>query len=276
MKRNVVLCVMILLLPILMSCGRPQGEMSFIGADRAKQLALDACGMDAADAESVTTDMVTHDGQDCYLVDITAAGQSYQLAIDAFTGAIVRINIPGGTESADESSADDAAEGSTEDAAESSVKPGAANEMITVEDAKNKALSHAGLTDGQVTFVESKLDYEDGRQVYEIEFYADDFREYDYEIDACTGEVIGFDYDAEYYAPSQSGNTVITVDEAKKLALEKVPGAAESDIREFETDYEDGHIEYEGKIIYNGMEYEFEIDENGRLLSWEEEATREK
>ena len=61
-----------------------------------------------------------------------------------------------------------------------------------------------------------------------------------------------------------------------ELVLAQVPGASRSDIREFETDSEDGRTEYEGKIRYDGMEYEFEIDAySGAFRSWEAEQLDE-
>lgn len=70
---------------------------------------------------------------------------------------------------------------------------------------------------------------------------------------------------------SPSGST-ISAAKAKQLALAQVPGASESNLREFEADYDDGRMEYEGKIYYNGMEYEFEIDAySGAFRSWEVE-----
>ena len=52
----------------------------------------------------------------------------------------------------------------------------------------------------------------------------------------------------------------------------EVPGAAESDIYEFETDRDDGRLEYEGKIIYNNTEYEFTIDGySGAIREWDAE-----
>lgn len=57
---------------------------------------------------------------------------------------------------------------------------------------------------------------------------------------------------------------------AKQIALNKVPGATEDDIFEFEKEYDDGLVQYEGKIIYNGCEYEFEISgETGDIFDWE-------
>ena len=70
---------------------------------------------------------------------------------------------------------------------------------------------------------------------------------------------------------SPSGSA-ISAARAKRLALAQVSGASESDLREFEVDYDDGRMEYEGKIYYNGMEYEFEIDAySGAFRSWEVE-----
>jgi uncharacterized membrane protein YkoI len=42
------------------------------------------------------------------------------------------------------------------------------------------------------------------------------------------------------------------------------------DIREFRIDRGNGMLEYEGKIFYNGKEYEFEIEGlSGTVLEWE-------
>lgn len=147
---------------------------------------------------------------------------------------------------------------------------GQTEEIITADQAKEKALAHAGLTNDQVTFARCELDLEDGRQVYEVEFYTQDNKEYDYEIDPYTGEILRYDYDAEHAAAS--GGSAVTEEQAKALALAKVPGATASDIREFKTDQDHDRTEYEGRIVYNGTEYEFEINSaTGDFLKWEEE-----
>lgn len=58
---------------------------------------------------------------------------------------------------------------------------------IGVDRAKEIALSHAGLTDA--TFESAELDEDDGVMVYELDFIADGV-EYEYEINALTGEII--------------------------------------------------------------------------------------
>ena len=147
---------------------------------------------------------------------------------------------------------------------------------ITEEDAKSAALSHAGLTADQVSFARAHQDWDDGRLVYDVEFYTADYQEYDYEIDASTGDVLSYDYDAEHYsrpsATPDGGTAAITADQAREIALAEVPGASASDIWEFETDRDDGRLEYDCKIVYDGMEYEFSIDgSSGAIMGWESE-----
>ena len=150
---------------------------------------------------------------------------------------------------------------------------------VTLEQAKQTALQHAGKTASQVQFVKTQQDWEHGRQVYEIEFIVSGgtgYTEYDYEIDAATGKIVSYDYDAESYAPpAQSTNSGVKVTEAtaKKTALSRVSGATEKDIYEWKLDYDDGRTEYEGKIIYGGMEYEFTINAaTGAVTEWEAES----
>ncbi len=63
---------------------------------------------------------------------------------------------------------------------------------------------------------------------------------------------------------------------AKEMALEKVPGAKESDLVQFHLDTDNGRQEYEGEIVYGEKEYSFEIDANtGKMVSWEEESVHD-
>lgn len=69
----------------------------------------------------------------------------------------------------------------------------------------------------------------------------------------------------------QTATTGISWDEAGQLALARVEGATEQDLR-MELEHDDGYQKYEGDIILNGMEYEFEIDAStGKFLEWSEE-----
>lgn len=68
-----------------------------------------------------------------------------------------------------------------------------------------------------------------------------------------------------------SSGVAVSQDEAVQIALDRVSGATVQDVR-IELDRDDGRYKYEGEIIYNNMEYDFEIDANsGTILEWSEE-----
>ena len=63
---------------------------------------------------------------------------------------------------------------------------------------------------------------------------------------------------------------LLSAEQAKKIVLDKLPGATKQQIIEFELDHDDGHALYEGKVIQDTKKYEFTIDaQNGHLIKWE-------
>lgn len=144
---------------------------------------------------------------------------------------------------------------------------------VTEDEARKTALSDAGVTEEQITGIRVKKDHDDGRQVYDVEFYSDN-KEYDYEIDASTGEILSSDFEIENDFNKDSAsdlNLAVSREEASAAALAKVQGASEKDLR-IKLDDDDGKMIYEGDIYYNGTEYEFEIDAaTGDFLEWSEE-----
>ena len=77
-------------------------------------------------------------------------------------------------------------------------------------------------------------------------------------------------HDNHSILPEQTQPSDIGVKGAKAIALDMIPGASESDIREIEKEHDDGRLKYEGEIYYDGYEYEFEIDgATGNILKWE-------
>ena len=72
---------------------------------------------------------------------------------------------------------------------------------------------------------------------------------------------------------ANAGSGDIGSDKAMAIALEKVPGATTADIYGFEREIDDGRLKYEGTIVYNLMEYDFEIDgHSGALIEWDSES----
>ena len=70
------------------------------------------------------------------------------------------------------------------------------NAPLTVEQAKHAALNFAGVNASEATFTKAYKGYDDGREVYEIEFYANN-TEYDMDVDVYTGRIT--DFSTEYH-----------------------------------------------------------------------------
>ena len=144
----------------------------------------------------------------------------------------------------------------------------AASGYITAERAKEIALADAGLSASSVVFIRAQQDWEDGRAVYEVEFYSGN-TEYDYEIDAITGAIRSADRDVEGFTvpttSSSSSTAAISVDRAKQIALAEVPGGT---VFKCQLDRDDGRLVYEVEVYSGSTEYDFEIDaQTGAIIS---------
>ena len=158
---------------------------------------------------------------------------------------------------------------------------------IGLEKAKSIALKDAGVSG--VTFVKAKLDSDDGVRVYDIEFYKDNV-EYDYEIDAATGQILEKDLDIENYTIPQNKNNKINnlndsnnsdntntankqntaadigVERAKSIALRDA-GVSGVTVVKAKLDYENGGRVYDVEFYKGNVEYDYEIDAaTGKIL----------
>ena len=166
---------------------------------------------------------------------------------------------------------------------------------IGVEAAKSAAFAHAGLDASQVTMGEVDFDYEDGRMVYELEFYANG-AEYEYDIDASTGAVVKSSQEggrtqtgsgagsggASGNVPSGAGSgtaqsgaggtaTDIGREDALAAALNHA-GISQDQVYDLEVkrEYDDGRLEYEIEFKTGGWEYEYTISAaDGAILDYE-------
>ena len=120
-------------------------------------------------------------------------------------------------------------------------------------------IAHNQVANG--TIIKIELDSDDGQRYYEIEMHTDD-QEVEIEIDAYTGKVIMIEY--EKREGSSSNNKIISMDEAKKIALAKEPTAKITDI---ELDEDDGKYYYEIEMETSKYEIELEIDaHSGKII----------
>lgn len=166
---------------------------------------------------------------------------------------------------------------------------------IGVEAAKSAAFAHAGLDAAQVTMGEVDFDYEDGRMVYELEFYASG-AEYEYDIDASTGAVVKFSQEGgrtqtgssagsggasgnvssgagSGTAQSGAGGTATDIGrEAALAAALNHAGVSRDQVYDLEVqrDRDDGRLEYEIEFKTGGWEYEYTISAaDGAILDYE-------
>ena len=72
----------------------------------------------------------------------------------------------------------------------------AAGQGLTLDEAKQAALDYAGVKASEAAFTKAHRDWENGREVYEIEFYVGN-TEYDMDVDVNTGRIT--DFSREYH-----------------------------------------------------------------------------
>lgn len=146
---------------------------------------------------------------------------------------------------------------------------------ITAEEAKRKALEFAGKTEAEVFDLEVEFDADDGIIVYEVEFDADG-KEYEYEINAKTGEKVKEKIKVKQASPVVTPDNLISRDEAKRIALAKV-GLTEEKVTftKIKLDADDDEAEYEIEFFTATEKFEIEIDaKTGSVLKVERKAVK--
>ena len=264
-----------------------------LSLDEAKAVALKNAKLSENDVVFTKAKLDYDDGRAVYDIELYSGNKEYDYEIDANTGKILDRDIEykvsffsrivdffknmfsgkSGTVSTPPAAADVTVEATSTASQE---KPAASN-RITLEEAKKVALDDAKLTAADVTFTKAKLDYDDGRAVYDIEFYSG-AKEYDYEIDAATGRILEKDIDRndDVNAPTegQDSQTYITAEQAKAAAL-SAAGFSASEVRglKAEFDFDDGRAVYEVEFKKGIFEYDYDIDAvSGKVLKAEKEA----
>ena len=146
---------------------------------------------------------------------------------------------------------------------------------ITAEEAKRKALEFAGKTEAEVFDLEVEFDADDGIIVYEVEFDADG-KEYEYEINAKTGEKVKEKIKVKQSSPVVTPDNLISRDEAKRIALAKV-GLTEEQVTftKIKLDADDDEAEYEIEFFTATEKFEIEIDaKTGDVLKVERKVVK--
>lgn len=232
-----------------------------IGADRAKEIALsNVHGATEANIRQCKLDR--ENGIQVYEVEIWFDGAEYEYNVNAVNGVIESSKmdrpVPHPVPSGD----------------------------IGEQQAKQVVL---GLIPGATSsdILSFRADREDGARIYEGTARYGGTR-YEFEILAATGELLEWKTQrvsaspapvaspatprpsAAPTAPAQSG--IISMDEAQRIALERVPGATAANVVKCQLDRDDGRQIYEIEIRYENWEYDIEIDaRTGVVLDFDKE-----
>ncbi|HWI49472.1 MAG TPA: PepSY domain-containing protein [Rummeliibacillus sp.] len=194
-----------------------------IGVEKAKQIALNAVGGTVIEATLDNDDGV-------YEVKVQNGDFVYQVEINAITGVIVKQEKGDSSQSLNNN-------GTT---------------VIGIEKAKQIALSKVS---GTVT----STNYDQDNGVYEISISANGY-EYDFDINAQTGDIIKQDQKSVESASANNDSAIITSQQASQIALTKAKGTVTK------IDLENGV--YDVEILDGTYQYAIKIDaQTGDVLS---------
>ena len=189
-----------------------------IDEQTAEEFAILDAGVESDDISEIHTKLEYEHGQYEYDIKFHIDNTEYEYEIRAKDGAVISkeiekvgtnpakdtahptdqidqqtlADIEAPTVTPDQAAAEEPASQKTANAPEQ----GQAQNQISLDQAKKTALDHAGLNENEVRFSSAKLENDDGKYEYDIEFYKDNV-EYEYEINAVSGEIIDseIDYD---------------------------------------------------------------------------------
>lgn len=162
---------------LILCLGAPALAASEIGEAKAVSIALADAGFSESEVTMRGVKYEREHGRAVYDIEFVAGGTKYDYDIDALSGEIVSLHRKGGYSGHGGS-------------AQSS------GDYIGIEKAKSIALAHAKVSEADVRELEVDLDRESGRMVYEVSFEARRM-EYEYEIDAVTGEILRWESDRD-------------------------------------------------------------------------------
>ena len=253
---------------------------AYIGKDAAKEAALAHAGVEESAVTHFEIELDMELGVMVYDVEFDAAGTEYDYDVNAETGEIVRYD----------NKRDDGYRESGNESGQWVSAP-----VIAEDSAKQAAYTHAGVNEADVLYAKTEIDRERGIVIYEVEFRTAEY-EYEYDVNATTGEVVK--YEKEYKpcstadilnteknhiastGGSQSAETSVDRAEAylaeSEVLLTAISHAgvnAESayDLS-VELENEHGRAVYEVEFKADGYEYEYEIDAStGEILKFDKE-----
>lgn len=263
-------------------------EKKSIGSEAAVSAALKDAGLKKEDILRTESDFDRENGRYVFDVEFDANGKEYNYVIDAKSGAVIesrteKDNDAKKPEKTTAAEIESKTETKTEKASQT-----AKSEKIDIDAAKEKAVRDAGVDRNSVKFIKAKLDKDDGKAVYEIEFTANG-KEYEYDINAETGAIIDKDVETlkknsttakavKEETTKASANQSADIEKAKQIALADAGvNAADAKFIKAKSDIDDGRKVFDIEFIAGSKEYEYEINaSSGKIIEKDVEAVKTK
>ena len=172
MNKKIKIVILIVLILIVLALVIPYiyVKTAFIDKNVVKENVIADMQVNVEDVHFKDIDLDIDDKY--YEVEVYYNNKEYEYKVDAKDGKIIYTNFL--------------------------ITPNSDNETtsISVDEAINVVLKDANLDLEQVNIIKREEEYDDGIKVYDIEFNYNNF-EYEYKINANTGEIISFDKDRQ-------------------------------------------------------------------------------
>ncbi|MCM1307829.1 MAG: PepSY domain-containing protein [Butyrivibrio sp.] len=196
--------------------GAAANDGNIISLSEAEDIALKHAEVKASDVRFTKTELDYENGVREYELEFISDTYKYEYEIGAADGAVLKfsretvLTAPTERQTADpeptepmteapaptegQTAAPEPNEPQTEASAPTDTPVPPQTEKVTLDEAKRIALEYAGLKEADVRFTKLELDYDDGREEYEIEFYFGN-KEYEFNIDAFSGKILDVEID---------------------------------------------------------------------------------
>lgn len=144
-------------------------------------------------------------------------------------------------------------------------------DYISLEKAKQIALSHAKLTENEIHSLKIQQEFDNNIMQYEIEFFKDDI-EYEYAVNVENGKIVKYSYEKNIASitPYQPYSTILPIKKIKGIALAHAKlKADETRFIKISQEMTHGYNRYELKFLHNTAEYTYLVNAvNGEIIEY--------
>lgn len=167
-------------------------KVTFISKNEVKDIVVSNMNVSSSDVYFESIDLELD--KNYYEVELYYQNNDYEYKVDAKSGNVIYNDFNVNNNSNNNGLENSNGNGNQNGNNNSNNAGNASNAKISLQEARDIALTHANLDISAVNMVKCESEYDNGVLVYEIDFTYNNY-EYDYKVDANTGEIISYDKD---------------------------------------------------------------------------------